>query len=358
MSSEPITEPDSQTWREVRLVLDELARRTHEDLGEAEFYTELLTAASHVLAALGGVVWAEGSDGFHPITQLNHEEGPLSAEANLQPHAAMIRETAQRKQGRLVGPRAVAADSGDHVHNPSDLLLVLGPVINEDRVPAVIEIFQRPDARPSAQQGYLRFLQQLCGLAAEYHKNQELRNFRRREQLWARMTQFTADVHRTLDFQSAVYDVANEGRRLIDCDRVSVAVRRGHKYRLESVSGQDEINRRSNAARLLEKLLRVSMRISEPMRYPDQAGELSPQIEQALQAYLDDSHARAVTVLPLREPEADSNGDEDERADRTPRRVLGALVVEQFEADRIDEGMRRRMDVVVQHAELALNNVV
>ena len=89
---------------------------------------------------------------------------------------------------------------------------------------------------------------------------------RRREQLWARMTQFTADVHRTLDFQSAVYDVANEGRRLIDCDRVSVAVRRGHKYRLESVSGQDEINRRSNAARLLEKLLRVSMRFKMALR--------------------------------------------------------------------------------------------
>ena len=50
------------------------------------------------------------------------------------------------------------------------------------------------------------------------------------------------------------YLVANEARRLIECDRVSVAVRYGRNASIEAVSGADVVEKRSNAVRLMRSL--------------------------------------------------------------------------------------------------------
>ena len=54
--------------------------------------------------------------------------------------------------------------------------------------------------------------------------------------------------------KETAFTVANEGRRLIGCDRVSVLVRRGTRCRLVAVSGVATVNRRANAVRALERL--------------------------------------------------------------------------------------------------------
>ena len=46
-------------------------------------------------------------------------------------------------------------------------------------------------------------------------------------------------VHESLDQKLTSYTIANEGRRIIGCDRVSVAIRKGRKCVIEAISGQD-----------------------------------------------------------------------------------------------------------------------
>ena len=46
--------------------------------------------------------------------------------------------------------------------------------------------------------------------------------------------------------RETAYTIVNEGRRLIGCDRVSVAIKRGRTCKVEAISGQDTIESRSN----------------------------------------------------------------------------------------------------------------
>src|SRR5262249_51374244 len=143
-----------------------------------------------------------------------------------------------------------------------------------------------------------------------------------------------------------------EGRRLLDCDRLTVLTCRGRRCRVEAVSGQDVFDRRSNVVRQLEHLAECAVKTREPLWHTgeilrcaqnDGAGaqndgaaawndgaaarndgaaapehvtaslrdadaslgetrprdDLPTQLEEALDAFLDESHSRQVVVLPL-----------------------------------------------------------
>jgi F0F1-type ATP synthase beta subunit len=70
--------------------------------------------------------------------------------------------------------------------------------------------------------------------------------------------------------------------------------------------------------------------------------DLPPQIEEAIEDYVDLSHGRTVTVLPIRQPEHKTEGDvlasrNETSETRTRRAVIGALIVEQIDRRRREE---------------------
>ena len=166
----------------------------------------------------------------------------------------------------LVAPHSGTGDD-DEAANSTPFLLLLGPLKSDQEVQGVIEVFQRPDTGLSVQQGYLRFLMQMCDLAGDYLKTRRLRHFTDRQTLWAQLEQFTRLVHRSLDPRSTAYVIANEGRRLVECDRVSVGICRQHKCKIEAVSGQDTFDKRSNVVSLLGKLATAVTATGEAIWY-------------------------------------------------------------------------------------------
>jgi multidrug efflux pump subunit AcrA (membrane-fusion protein) len=223
-------------------------------------------------------------------------------------------------------------------------LLVLCPWASDEGPAGVVEVLGRPGSSPAAQQGYLRLLGALCELVADFHRSRRLRTLAHRAERFAQFEQFTERVHRSLDLTTTAYEIANEGRRLIGCDRVSVTVLRGSKCRLLATSGADTVNRRANAVRHLERLSQAVAAVGEPLWYPG-ADDLPPEIEEPLAAYVDQSHARALAVLPLRVPHREEPAEEPE--------VVGTLVVEQFGGE-LDEPLRATAEAVLGHTALAL----
>ncbi|MEE9534713.1 MAG: hypothetical protein V3W06_09840, partial [Acidimicrobiia bacterium] len=57
----------------------------------------------------------------------------------------------------IVQPHSGTGDDSEAA-NPTDFLLVLGPLKTDMEVIGVIEILQRPGAGPGTQRGYMRFL--------------------------------------------------------------------------------------------------------------------------------------------------------------------------------------------------------
>lgn len=362
MSSEQSVDPQliEQTKQQIRSLVGEIAQLARSDIDAQEFYGQMLPRVVSALAAIGGVVWTlEDQNRLVLQYQVNLQEArlPPPDSEDMSRHTRLLQKVLRSGEGMLVPPHTGSGDEEGGA-NPTDFLLVLGPLKTELEVKGVVEIFQRPEAGPSIQRGYLRFLLQVCELASDYLKSRDLRQFSDRQLLWTQLEEFTRLVHASLNPRETAYTIANEGRRLIECDRVSVAVRKGDRCVIEAVSGQDLFDKRSNTIRLLNRLATVVVAGGEPIWYTGDTSQMPPQIEDAVQEYVDESHSKTVAVLPLARPEAEEK--ERERPDEPVERPepVGALIVEQIEDARVPERMRHRVEVVRQHSAVALANAV
>ncbi len=348
-----------QTKQQIRALVNEIAQLAKSEIAPQEFYAEFLPRVVSALAAVGGVIWSLDPDGRLSIGyQVNLKEARLRDRQEDQVrHSRLLQKVLTTGEGMLVQPHSGTGDEADDAENPTDFLMILGALKTDLETVGIVEIFQRPDTGPSTQKGYLRFLLQMCDLAGDFFKNRQLRHFSDRQVLWSQLEEFTRMVHASLDPRETAYTVANEGRRLIECDRVSVAIRRGTKCYVEAISGQDLFDKRSNTVKLLNRLATAVVASDENMWYAGDTSNMAPQVEEALQEYIDDSHTKMIAVLPLRRPRREEEQDDPDKREASEP-PLGALIVEQIEDIRVAEKLRQRVEVVNRHSATALSNAL
>ncbi len=368
MSSEPSSvnaQTVEQTKQQIRNLVGEIAQLSKSDVNAEEYYAAFMQRIVSALAAVGGAVWLV-SEGQRPelAYQINLSESLLvPGSEDARRHLRLLGHIVRTREPQLIPP--LSGGEGEEAGgNPTSYLLVLAPLVGDGVVEGVIEVFQRPDSQPATQRGYLRFLMQMCELAGEWLKSRKLRHFSNRHSLWAQADQFARMVHETLDVRETAYTIVNEGRRLIGCDRVSVAIKRGRICKVEAVSGQDTIENRSNVVTALGHVATRVAATGESLWYDGATEDLPPQVEEALDAYVDESYAKNVIVLPLRKP---TNPDEAARSSRSAeligeqhveREILGALIIEQIETDLPREILEPRIDLVYEHSTRALANAL
>ncbi len=351
-----------ETKQQIRGLVNEIAALAKSGATAEEFYPELLQRIVTALAAPGGAIWLLDEDRQMRLQyQINAEPTILQEDSDdALRHRRLIRRVSQTGQSLIVPPYSGTTD-GDAEGNPTRYLLVLAPLKHDGHADGLIEVFQRPDTAPETQKGYLRFLQQMCELAAEWLRSQKLRVFSDRQVLWQQADSFARASHESLDMSETAYIVANEGRRLIGCDRVSVAIKRGGKCRVQAISGQDTIENRSNIVAALNKLATRVVAAGEPLWHDGTTEDLPPQIEEALEDYVDQSYGRNIAVLPLRQPQKDKGAPQGaagqiDRDGSHRGEVIGALIIEQIESDIPPDVFRARVDLVYEHGTRAIAN--
>ena len=353
-----------ETKAQIRGLVNEIAALAKSGATAEEFYPELLSRIITALAAAGGAIWLLDDDRHLKLQyQINAEPSILASDTDdAVRHSRLISRAANAGQSLLVPPYSGTTD-GDAEGNPTRYLLVLGALAHDGHKDGLIEVFQRPDTAPETQRGYLRFVEQMCSLAAEWLRSQKLQTLGDRQTLWQQADSFARAAHESLDLKETAYVVANEGRRLIGCDRVSVAIKKGGKCRVEAVSGQDTIENRSNIIAALNKLATRVCAAGEPLYHDGSTEDLPPQIEEALEDYVDQSYGRNIAVLPLREPQRKLGSEEEtgaageiDRDDAHRGEVIGALIVEQIETDIPQQIFRQRCDLVYEHGTRAIAN--
>jgi len=354
MSTEQSVDPElvEQTKQQIRNLVREIAQIAKSEIGPQEFYDAVLNRVVTALAAVGGAIWTVNENGQLALEyQINLRETRLAeSEDDQQRHGKLLRKVITTGEGQLMAPHAGSGNPEDG-SNPTDFLLVLGPLKTANETAGVLEIFQRPASNVNVQRGYLRFVLQMCELASEYLKSRKLQHFTDRQALWSQLENFTRLVHQGLDERGTAFTIANEGRRLIECDRVSVALCKGRKTTIEAVSGQDTFDKRSNTVTLLRELAEAVVATGETVWYTGDTSLMAPQVEEAVQHYIDECHSKAVAIVPLKEPH-------DTTDPMAKPRVLGALIIEQIEDSRPKEGLTQRIDVVSNHSSIALANVL
>jgi multidrug efflux pump subunit AcrA (membrane-fusion protein) len=327
----------------------EITRLTQGDLTPEVFYRELLSRVVVALGAHGGAVWTVAANDRPALAaQLDFDIlGPAtSAETNGRAgHAALLNYVRTSGSAVLAQPGG-SLEAAPAAHNLTPFVLALVPFPVEAKTTGILEIAQRANTSAAAQAGYLRFLEQMAIAAASFHRNRNASEAA--SPFNVRLNDFARAVHSQLDLLVTAYTISNEGRNLAGCDRLSVAVPAHRGYKVLSTSGQDVVHPRSNLALRLSRLAAAAARVGEEVWHPDAPDQLPPQLEEALQEYLEESRARSCAVIPLRAP-----------ADETPPaqpRTVGVLVADWFAGGAEDEVARARLRAVAEHAALALEN--
>jgi biotin carboxyl carrier protein len=350
--------------REIQGLVQEISELSRSEISPAEFYDQMLNKVVAALAAPGGAVWtvSEGG-GLQLVYQINLQQtGLIENQVGQQQHGRLLHQALYTPEGALVAPHSGTGDATDNdenaAANPTDFLLVLAPMMNDQGPQGVVEIFQRSGARHTTQRGYLRFLLQVCEFAGDFLKGRRLRHLSEKQSLWEQLETFTRTAHEKLHVRETAYTIANEGRRLIGCDRVSVAIRHGSKCPIEAVSGQDTFDKRSNVTVMLGKLAAAVVKTGEDVWYSGDTSDMAPQVEAALDAYVDESHTKAIAILPLTEPQDEEAKFTEEEGEHRPAKVIGALIVEQMVDSRTPDGFLQRVEVVRTHSSTALTNAI
>ncbi len=345
------------TLQEIDDLLEQVARLVRSESTPEEFHLGVLERAVQALAAVAGAIWIQADAGDVRI-ESRVDQSKLRVIDSLagQPaHAELLTSVIHSGQGRIVLPHAAAAGSSP---NPTEFLLLICPLTigPTGTTGGALEVIQRPGGSPASQQGFLRLLEALCELAADFHHQRRLRVFQSLAEKSQQLEQFALDVHKSLDVATAASAIACEGRRLIGCDRLSVAVRRTRSLRLAAVSGLESLDRRASIVRRLEDLANAVAAAGAPFWHSGEPGQLPPQISVPFHAWHDESHARTLAIIPLNSVSTDKSSDDSSLHDSEP--PFAALIVEQFGGERPDEAFQDLVGTVARQAELSLGNAL
>ncbi|WP_145344404.1 efflux RND transporter periplasmic adaptor subunit [Rosistilla ulvae] len=322
------------------MIFDELSQLAYENITPSEFYAEVLGRIASVVALRGASVWLLNGTEHSLACRI----GPASEAVDASLHS-LIKSTAASGEARFVVPQFLQEQQV--TENPTDDLIAVAAVVDGSLRFAVILLNLPAKLDSSSQESCFRLLSIICDIAANFHRHSELNSLRTDRQRWQQIDDFASSIHRSLEPSEVFYLIANDGRAVIDCDRVLLLQNRGSKYRLEAVSGLDSVNRRSNLVRRAESLARRVAPMETTIRYPCGDEELPPQICEAIESFVDESGTSQLVVVPL----IDAT-DIDDETDFTSE-IHGVLIAENFSGQPL---MMSQIDAVAKHSLSAVRN--
>lgn len=310
--------------------IEELARLAEANVEPADYFSRLLKGLLAELPAAAGGVWLRTTrGGLRLQAEANRQHvGPGETEAERRAHMQLLRQALQQAR-----PFSVQLPG-----RPGPVVFVPFGAGGQ-----VLGLFELWNASPGAEGEQL--LGRVAELAGAYLRRLASRLRQEAPQFWARLEGFVQQAHASLDPSAVARVIVEEGRRLIGCDRLSVALRQGRRLRLLAVSGAEVIEQRSNQVRLMQALLDRVLAWGEPLLYTGARDEgLPAAVLQALDRYLAESGARVLAARPL----------EDLReSDVRPARSV--ILLESFEPAAPGPFLDR-LEVVGRHAAGALSN--
>jgi multidrug efflux pump subunit AcrA (membrane-fusion protein) len=348
--------------QEVRDRIIQLAREI-EDYSKANvpprtFFHEFLRRVVGAVGARAGVVWLRnGSNRLelfcdHNLSRTSFGENPNAQMVNHK----LLAEVISNGQACTYHPGET------NVELPTEDMVVLAALQQNKEVVGVVQVFQRNDTPPAARPGFLQFVEQMTGYACRYLDNQSEQD--KPEAATAAVSkvaedfeQFVLQLHNTLDFKEVAFTAANDGRLLVGCDRMSIAVLDGRKTVIRAISGQERVNHRANLVRRMTKLASRVIATKETTEYTGKVDHLAPKVEKALADFIQESGSRMVTVIPIFRPDAlVEKEEESNRPKEKIRKPVGGLIIEQVAESQPKPGVLEKANLIGDHVGSAIFN--
>jgi hypothetical protein len=342
-----------QARRQVQRLAEEIAQLSEAELTPAEYYGEFLQRILAAISAPAGAVWVRSPQGNLVLQYQTRmrEVGLDLVENGRQIHDELLRQSVMKGQPVLMPPHSGLGMPGDEgppqAGNPTNFVTLIAPILVDKQVAGLVEVWQDPNRGPDAQRGFLQFMIKMAALAANYTRNHQLRQMSSQQQVWTQLEAFARQIHASLHTTEVAYLVANEGRRLVECDRISIGMREGGSTHVRAISGADIIEKRSNLVKLMRALFDAVLAWGEKLVFSGTKDEsLPPKVLYALDNYLAESNSKLLVVMPLR----------DDREKGGKKQARSVMMMECFEPQGAPEQLTARLEVVAKHAASALYN--
>jgi hypothetical protein len=338
--------------RQIARLAEEIAHLSEMELDPGSYHLEFLQRLLTAIAAPAGAIWLRTPQGNLQLQcHIGMQQVGLDrGEEGRKTHDELLRQAMTRGQAALVAPHSMVGDEDKSTAgNPTDYVILISPILVDKQAVGLVEVWQDPGRPPDAQRGFLQFMVRMTAHVSSYVRNQNLRQMTGQQQVWTQLESFTRQIHASLNPVEVAYLVANEGRRLVECDRVSVGLRYGKRVVVDAVSGADVVEKRSNLVQLQRKLFDAVVNWGEKLVYSGEKDDtLPPKVLKSLDAYLAESNSKLLVVLPLR----------DEREKESKRPPRSALMMESFEPAVAPEQLIAKLDVIGKHSASAFYNAL
>ncbi len=343
---------------EVRQTVRQLSELASTEADFDAFTNTVLQQVVNITGAFGAALW-----------QINPNQGPVithKAGESPSPLASKVVSADNERHSQAVvkvvqtgEPLSLTSDV--FVEKPEEakppFLLLMAPVKNRAKeVHGAMELLQRGNVSQQAHEGYLRFLAQVSQLFQRWHEQQDLAKLSQHADSWSQRLDFISETHSSIDFKETAYSIANEARRLLKCDRVSVAKWNGSRCKIRAISSQDKFDNRANVVKKLGKIATASVSADAPFWILGDTEGIAPEVARKINDYLDEAHSRTLAVLPLfAKPPEKRDLEMSSRRKRKPKK-LGALIIEYFDQDVTEASIEEDTKLIVTQSQLALEN--
>jgi hypothetical protein len=341
-----------QARRQVNQIAEEIAQLSDQDLQPAQYYSEFLQRVYFALQGFAAAVWIRTPQGNLVLQcQINLREVGLDRTPEGKPlHDELLRQAVTQGKGGVIKPHYshnFGAAPEQVAGNPTDYVILMVPILAEKQVIGLVELLTDPNRPANVVQNLYQFLVRMAAFVSLYQRNYQLRTMVGQQELWLKLETFSRQIHGSLDSTEVSYLIANEARRLIEVDRVSVAVRPAASCEVSAISGADVVEKRSNLVQLMRDLFDAVIAWGEKLVYTGIKDDaLPPKVLHALDAYLGESNSKILVVMPLH----------DERDKESKKPARSALMMECFETNLQPDQLIARLDVVGRHACPSLYN--
>ena len=337
--------------------IDQILEQSHQRVNLRTFYERFVASLCHSTDAHAAIVWSCDQQRVTPIYEfLSDPETPLNLPFSEKENLNLIRKAIEEKKP-VVATAKNPAPGGEALPG-----IVAGPVFRNGHT-ELVQLFTRPIDSQEAVNANLKTISHYCQIASQFRAaadevtdsvdpamppaapsaiSSEI------------LDQYVERLHRDIDQRETNLRICNETRRVLKCDRVSVAQKKRGGFEVVAISGQPTVNKRSNVVQLLRKLGRRVLPTGQPFWYPG-AEDLPPQIEGPLNQYLAQSTTRTMAIIPLMDQPPPDEEETTHHKHPDPS-VIGGLIIEHFSQQWQRERVAATVDTVCRHAGTAFRN--
>jgi hypothetical protein len=349
-------DPLKKISKKIDQAFETVARLSGSGAPPSDFYQEFLKHTVEGIDGIAGAVWIRTPQGFLQLQcQVGLDRVGLDDKrGGRQTHNELLRRAFQMNRPMMLEPYGrLGTEEGPLAANMSEFLVILAPLLVEEGNPiGLVEVWHEPAADPRMHPTYVNYVVQMSGYASNYQRNLFARKSTGQEGAWIQLESFARVVHSSLNPTEVAFQVANEGRRIIGCDRIAVGVRYGQKVVIEAVSGADVVEKASTQIKRMRALLNEVITWGEKLVFHGTRDEaLPPRVLHALDDYLAETNPKHLIITPVRDDREKPTKDRP-----NPDKARSAILMECYESPEKVEVLEERLDVVANHAASALYN--